>query len=285
MTNVIATIPCFNEEKTIGSVALSAAKYANVIVIDDGSTDRSAEIAKLAGAAVISHSENMGYGCAIQRALREGVKRQPVMLVTLDADGQHNPDDIPRFIEALKGADIIIGQRVKETIPLYRRFGQWVLNLATAPKVDSQSGYRAYSSVALAMLNPTEKGMAVSSEIILQAKQYNLRIAQLPIEVSYAKAKRSPIGHGMGVLGRIVAILTLQNPLLVIGLPSLIVLAAGLYSGSNVLLYYWSNKDLQIGHALATIMLVVLGLQGVFSSLMLWAVKEVMGKRSARKED
>jgi len=280
MLNIIA-IPCYNEEKTIGSVVLAAKKYAEVIVVNDGSTDRSAELAQLAGAWVINNPRNRGYGAAIQTALKEARNRKADVLVTLDGDGQHNPEDIPRFIAALNNADMVIGSRHSGAVPLYRRFGQKVLDLATrSAGIDSQNGYRAYSSRALAVLFPVENGMAISSEIVMQAKDHGLTIAQLPISISYeGKAKRSPIGHGVDVLRRILAIVSLDHSLLVIGLPSLILLAGGLYSGSDVLSFYYSTKELQIGHALVTIMLVVLGLQGTLTALVLWAIRELLTRR------
>jgi len=278
--NIVA-IPCYNEEKAIGSVVLAAKKYAEVIVVNDGSTDRSAEIAQLAGAWVINNPRNRGYGAAIQTALKEARNRKADVLVTLDGDGQHNPEDIPRFIAALNNADMVIGSRHSGAVPLYRRFGQKVLDLATrSAGIDSQNGYRAYSSRALAVLFPVENGMAISSEIVMQAKDHGLTIAQLPISISYeGKAKRSPIGHGVDVLRRILAIVSLDHSLLVIGLPSLILLAGGLYSGSDVLSFYYSTKELQIGHALVTIMLVVLGLQGTLTALVLWAIRELLTRR------
>lgn len=281
--NIVA-IPCYNEEKTIGSVVLAAKKYAEVIVVNDGSTDRSAELAQLAGALVINHPHNKGYGAATQTAFKEGRTRQADILVILDGDGQHNPEDIPRFIAALDNSDMVIGSRITSGVPLYRRLGQKVLDFATrSAGIDSQNGYRAYSRKSLSVLTPAEQGMAISSEIIMQAKEHGLTITQLPVSISYDnKSKRSPISHGVDVLRRILAMASLDHSLLVIGLPSLILLAAGLYSGSGVLTYYYSTKELQIGHALVTIMLVVLGLEGILTALVLWSIRELLARRDAR---
>jgi len=110
---IIVALPAYNEEKYIGSVVLQAKKYANeVIVIDDGSTDRTAKIAKLAGATVIRHGENKGYGSAIQSILTEAKERATDILVLLDADSQHNPDEIPSLTKAIsEGYDLVIGSR------------------------------------------------------------------------------------------------------------------------------------------------------------------------------
>ena len=283
MSKIIVGIPCFNEERTIGSVVLAARKYAPVLVVDDGSTDNSTELATLAGATVVTHVHNKGYGAAVCTLFKEARVRDADVLIVLDGDGQHDPQDIPRFIQAAASADLVIGSRSASTaVPVYRKLGQRVLDLATRTHLDSQNGYRAYSRTALAALSPIEQGMAVSSEIVIQAQHLGLTIVQLPVEISYAqKSKRSPVGHGLDVLRRLLAMVSLDHSLLVIGLPSSILLAVGLYAGSQVLYYYYSTNEFQIGHALVAIMLVVLGLQGILTALMLWAVKELLRRRDA----
>src|SRR3990170_2468707 len=112
-TGIIVGMPAYNEAKYIGSIILQARRYADeVIVADDGSTYATANIARLAGATVVRHEQNRGYGSTIRTLLDEAKKRDADILVVLDADSQHNPDEIPRLVEGIKGgADIVIGSR------------------------------------------------------------------------------------------------------------------------------------------------------------------------------
>ena len=125
-------MPAFNEGKYIGTMVLNTRQYVDeVIVVDDGSMDNTAEIAELAGALVIRHPHNQGYGAAIQSILAEAKKRDPEVLVLLDADAQHSPQEIPQLIKPInEGFDFVVGSREKQSnkIPFYRRVGQRVLS-------------------------------------------------------------------------------------------------------------------------------------------------------------
>lgn len=285
---IIAAIPCFNEERCIGSVVLKARKYVDkVVVIDDGSADATSEVAFEAGASVHQHNCNRGYGAAIQSALDKGKQLGADVLVILDGDGQHDPNQIPKLIKPILDgeADVVIGSRFLGTgkkPPLYRRLGQRVLtavtNVGSGKKVtDSQSGFRAYSSKALNALNLAENGMSVSSEIQFAISKSGLKVAEVPIEVSYFdKAKRSPLGHGVSVLSRVLVLFSLRQPLLLFGLPGLAFLGVGLAIGARVLAAYSSTHDLAVGNALITILLCLAGLLALFTALMLQAMKELL---------
>ncbi len=285
---IIAAIPCFDEERFIGSVVLKTSKYVDsVIVIDDGSCDATAEVATAAGAKVHKHGENRGYGAAIRTALAKGQQLGADVLVVLDGDGQHNPNDIPSLVSPLiEGeADVAVGSRFLEKgskPPLYRRFGQRVLttatNLASGQKVtDSQSGFRAYSAKALKELTLTESGMSASSEIQFAIGRSGLRVVEVPINVSYVeRAKRNPIGHGVGVLSRLLVLVSLRQPLLLFGVPGFILMAGGLAFGIRVLARYSETGELAVGNAFAMVLLFLAGLLALFSGLMLQAMKELM---------
>lgn len=127
---IIACIPAYNEERTIASVVLKAMKYVNkVIVCDDGSEDLTGEIARRLGAEVVRHERNMGYGAALSTLFNKAREVKADIMVILDADGQHNPDDIPRLLKPIIDgeADIVIGSRfiggLKGEIPAYRELG------------------------------------------------------------------------------------------------------------------------------------------------------------------
>jgi len=289
---IIAAIPCFNEERCIGSVVLKTKKFVSgVVVIDDGSSDATADVAAEAGATVCKHDRNRGYGAAVRNALSKGRELGADVLVILDGDGQHDPGDIPRLIKPLLDgeADIVVGSRFLQKgkqPPFYRRLGQRVLttvtNVGSGQKIsDSQSGFRAYSAKALKQLNLAENGMSVSSEMQFAISKACLKVAEVPIDVSYAdKAKRNPVGHGIGVLSRVLVLFSLRQPFLLFGLPGLALLAAGLVIGARVLSIYGSTHELAIGNALGAILLCLAGLLALFAALMLQAVKELMGRES-----
>lgn len=291
---IIAAIPCFNEDRFIGSVVAKALKFVDeVIVIDDGSTDDSAEVAEAAGAVVYRHGSNRGYGAAIRSCLEKGHSHGADILVTIDGDGQHDPGDIVDLIKPIMDGetDIVIGSRFldrESEVPFYRRVGQKALNLATNvgsghSLSDSQSGCRAYSAQALKRLNLSESGMAVSSQIQFAIKEAELKVAEVPIGVSYAeKSKRSPVGHGVNVLARIAVLFALRHPLIFFGLPGTVCLIIALAFGIDVLWVYRDNGYVPFGPALAVIMFGPLGLVFLFAALMLQAMKELLRGEGAR---
>lgn len=285
---IVAAVPCFNEERFIGSVVAKLNKFVDeVIVIDDGSIDGTVEVASEIGATVYSHSRNLGYGAAIRSALLKGAELRADVLVILDGDGQHDPRDIPNLVKPLLDgeADVVVGSRFLgkgKKPPLYRRLGQRVLtattNMGSGCKVsDSQSGFRAFSSRALKVLNLSESGMAASSEMLFAMGKSGLRTVEVSIDVSYThKAKRSPIGHGMSVLSRLVVLISIQQPLLLLGLPGLALLVGGLVLGTRVLAIYGATRELATGNALVAVLLSLAGLLALVASVMLQAMKELL---------
>lgn len=284
---IVVAIPCLNEERFIGSVVAKAKRYAHrVVVIDDGSTDMSADIAEETGALVHRHGENRGYGAAICSALDQGRSLGADILITLDGDGQHDPRDIPRLIKPILDgeADVVVGSRFLGTAnrsPLYRRMGQRVLNVATnlgsGHKIsDSQSGCRAYSGKALRELTLYERGMSVSSQIQFAIQESGLRVAEIPIDVVYnEKAKRNPMGHGINVMTRVLVLYMLKHPLMMFGLPGIVSMIIALVFGIRVLNTYNSGGYVPLGDALAAMMFGLVGLVGILAGLGLQAMKEL----------
>src|SRR5437870_8061092 len=175
-SKILVAIPAFNEGPTIGSVVLKARQFAGeVVVVDDGSADDTAQTAALAGAHVIKHARNLGKGLAIRSAWLYARERPPEAFVLLDADHQHDPDDIPRLVETvLSGlSDVVIGVRWGKTsgMPMHHRMGKRALDYATAAATkhgmltDSQSGYRVFSRKAILALEPTENGLSIESQM------------------------------------------------------------------------------------------------------------------------
>src|SRR5437016_3564909 len=247
-SRIVAAIPAYNEGATIGSVVLKARQFANeVVVIDDGSTDDTANTAALAGAHVIRHHVNRGYGAAIRTCLGHARKNGADILVILDGDGQHRAELIPVVVAPVaKGeADVSIGSRFMNShssgaVPRYRRFGIGIItrltNLGTHhnQKVrDAQSGFRAYSRAAIEAVDPVETNMGASTEILWEADRKGLRIVEVPIVIDYqaSGSNRGPVQHGLSVIGSMIRYVETKHSLLFFGVPGLVIVLIGLVIG------------------------------------------------------
>jgi glycosyltransferase involved in cell wall biosynthesis len=195
---VVVGIPAFNEETSIAKVILEAQKYVDAVVVcDDGSSDMTEAIAKRLGAYVVRHKQNLGYGASIRSLFKRAREMDADVLVTLDADGQHNPEEIPAIINPITHgtADLVIGSRFIDTdgtkeMPLYRRLGaKLITKLVNGSSKngisDAQSGFRAYNRNALARLSPFEAGMGASVEILLNASKHDLEVCEVPSSCKY----------------------------------------------------------------------------------------------------
>jgi len=277
---IIAAIPAFNEEKYIGTIVLKTRQYVDeVIVVDDGSTDQTANVAKLAGATVIQHKQNKGYGASIQTLLAEAKKRDPDILLLLDADSQHNPDEIPHLIKPIsEGFDLVVGSREQQTanIPRYRRIGLRVISyfsyiLSRKKLFDSESGFRVFSKKAIASLELRENGMSVSAETIADAAEKGLQITERPISIRYSGdgSTLHPVVHGLEVLGRIIAMISEKRPLFFFGLGGAILMVLGFVAGIRVLNIASAGGGVATGTALVSILLLIVGAFSVFTGIIL----------------
>jgi glycosyltransferase involved in cell wall biosynthesis len=297
---VVVGIPAFNEEKTIAQVVLQSQSYADkVVVCDDGSTDLTPVIAQRLGAVVVSHERNLGYGSAIQSLFQQAKSLNADILVTLDADGQHEPNEIPEVIRPIveEAADIVVGSRLVDkrlsaTMPWYRRAGVKLLTKLTNGGTgqnsvkDAQSGFRAYNRKSMEELVVFENGMGVSSEILINARKQRLRISEVSTSCNYDNGVRTsthhPLRHGVDVIASIIKLVVEDKPLIMLGLPGMLSLAAGIIFGVWMLQLYASEHQIMTNVALASIAFILIGLFFVFTAVTLYAISRAIQKTNNR---
>ena len=287
-SKILVAIPAFNEGPTIGSVVLKARQFASeVVVVDDGSSDDTAETAALAGAHVIQHARNLGKGLAIRSAWLYAREHAPEAFVLMDGDHQHDPNDIPRLAEkVLTGkSDVVIGVRWGKTsrMPMYRRVGKRALDYATAAAAknglltDSQSGYRVFSRHAVESLEPTEDGLSIESQLLLEAQERSLRIEEVNIDSRYDLdgSTISAGKHGTGVLGRIIVLVSEKRPLFFFGVPGALFLVVAAIIASIVLETFITSRVVAQGYASLVVLFGTVGFVSIFIGLTLNALKRL----------
>lgn len=285
---IVAVIPAFNEERFIGSMVLKVRQHAGkVIVVDDGSTDCTAEVAAAAGAEVVRHIKNRGKGVALNTGFKQALRYSPQVVVTLDGDGQHLPDEMEAIAApVLEGrADIVVGSRYIEhtsQVPRHRIWGHWVFNKLThmasgIGTTDSQSGYRAFSPLALKKIDFHSNGFSVESEMQFIAHELGLRLVEVPITIRYQDPpKRSVLAHGMNVLNGILHLVGQYRPLLFIGLPGLILLLTGIGLGWIVVERYEQTQTLATGYAIVCVLLSLTGMMMMTTGITLHSIRGLL---------
>jgi len=288
----IACIPAYNEEGTISAVVRSSLDLVDrVVVCDDGSGDGTARAARDAGAEVISHGKNLGYGAAIASLFERAREIGADAMVTIDGDGQHDPGQIAWLLDTLAGhnVDVVIGSRFLRddpSPPSYRRAGIRIItsasNYGTNLKVsDSQSGFRAYSGDAIRSIRPTEPGMAVSTEILMKVSNKGLSLAEIPVTVSYGWAPgRNPVHHGVSVLANTLKYVSMRHPLKFFGVAGMVCLVAGIFLGAVFLDAYLGGGTIFYGSLLASIVLFLLGAILLVTAVMLFSMANLMRDRA-----
>jgi glycosyltransferase involved in cell wall biosynthesis len=289
---IIALIPAYNESKNILSVVSETRKHVGyVIVIDDGSTDETKEIAEAANAIVIRNKRNMGKGFALKRGIIASLKYKPDIVVTIDADGQHDPSEIPKLLDPIldEEADVVIGSRyVPGSVtdaPIYRRMGLYVLNKINKALVktsikDSQSGYRAYTGDVLStILKYDSTGYGVEVEQLAAVEVSGFRVMEVPVAIRYRglqnTSKQRPISHGIHILSAIFRIAIERKPLLFFGISGVMLLAASLLPASQLLSIFNETRYFSLPLALLSISFAFIGSMLVLISFVFFALKRI----------
>lgn len=286
---LIACIPAYNEEETVARVIISAQRHVDkVILCDDGSTDLTGEIAERVGALVYRHENNEGKGAALKTLFARSLELGAQIVVTIDGDGQHNADEIPNLAKPILDgqADIVVGSRINHaSMPIHRKLGNRILsaftNLPSKTKVtDTQSGFRAYSKGALEAIEISEEGIGVDSQILLDASQKGLRIAEVEVGVQY-EGKTStyhPVKHALNVIVAVVKAVIGRRPLVYLGLPGLVFVIGGILLFASLFQAFNQAGYFSMPLALLAIGGIVVGLILVVAALILFAIADIASK-------
>lgn len=289
--HTLVIVPCYNEEMTIGSIVLKAKGYADtVLVVDDGSSDDTARIAKETGAVVISHAKNKGKTAAIKTGFKYAVSNGFDYVVTLDGDGQHNPDEIPTIMAEMQnnGHDIVIGTRfgASTEMPTWRKIGKRVLDYATSfgsggHLTDSQSGFRGFNKKAVEALVSRLNGdsFSVESEQLIKAHDLGLQVGNARVACKYnglETSTKGPASHGLSVLSYVIWMVAEKRPLLFIGVPGLVLVLLGLFLGIHTLQVYNLTHVFLISYAILVSILLIVGVLAIFIGLMLNVLPNIL---------
>ncbi len=286
---LVVFIPACNEERTIGSVVLLAKKYGSVFVIDDGSADRTAQVARDAGAKVIARAENGGYGAALKSALAAARKMDASAFVFMDADGQHDADEIPVVAAPVLGgkADVCQGSRFLGkfvSAPAGRREGVAFINKLTSAhsgkkEIDSQCGFRAISRKAAGSIVLESDGYPASAEFVSSAQHAGLRVVEVPVHVKYFSERNSPFAQGAGLVDYVAGEVIRKNPLALFAGVGAVLLALSALLGVFVVDTFYSRHELATGSAFLTVFFGIAGMVMVLIGLNLYTLKKVLEAR------
>jgi glycosyltransferase involved in cell wall biosynthesis len=291
-TYVLIGIPAYNEGGSIGDVVQTARTYASeVLVVDDGSDDGTADAAERAGATVVCHERNRGYGATLKTIFEEAHRRRTDHLVVLDGDGQHEPSDIPHLLDRQRetGDQIVIGSRfVDDTdgeVPFVRRIGLSVVNTLTNLSLgilhprsrirDTQSGFRAYDRAAIESLAteaPLSDRMGASTDILYHAHAKGYDITEVSTTVYYDVEDGSthdPLSHGIVLLHNIVRTVESRRPMTVLGIPGVLITLLGAGFAYWTITNYLNTEIFPYGLAITSTFFVLAGIFSTFTAIIL----------------
>ncbi len=290
MTTITAILPAFNEEVSIGSVVLCTRQYVDrVLVIDDGSTDRTAEIAELAGAEVIKHPANQGKGAALRTGFEAASGAD--IIITMDTDGQNDPAEIPKLVAPILAgeADIVNGSRYiggnDKNTPAYRRVGQTVLDKATnlgsgLSITDTQSGFRAFAADTVNAFRFKQNGFGIESEMLIDAAKAGHRINEVEIGVRYDVdcSTEHPVSHGVRVLVKVLYDMEFNKPLYYFTVPGIVMGTVGILLGLSFLQSFYLGGSLMFGPTLLMIILTLMGSFMAFTGIILHSMSRLINE-------
>ena len=278
--NITVILPAYNEEVSIGSIVLLSRLYAdNVIVVDDGSTDWTAEVARKAGAEVVVHGVNRGKAEALKTGFKTAAAIGADIIVTMDPDGQHNPADIPKLVAPiLEGnAEMVNGSRYLnypgKYTSIFRRTGQTMRDTTVKMNfnlkiTDAQSGFRAFAASTKNIFRFSGEKTAIENEMLADAGRAGIRISEVEIGALSASevSTRNPAKYILGALKTVVEDIETNRPLYFYSVPGFALATCGFYMGFKFLEAFFLGSA-SINFA-PTFLMVFLSLAGAYMTIM-----------------
>jgi len=290
----IVCMPAYNEENLIFDLIEKIRPFVDkVIVCDDGSTDKTEQKARDAGAHVIRHKKNLGKGGAMKSLFNYAKNIDADIMITMDGDGQFLPEEIPRIMKPVieQKADVVLGYRFDDAddMPSYRKFGNKFLDKMTSlasqlPFRDTQGGFRAYSKKAIQLIQFSTNGFGVDSEIVVNASKQNLKIVEEKVTVIYntggKTSTKTPVVHVSEVLKTILEMIAIYHPLKFLGIPGLFSIILGITVGIFVLMTFNDTRYFSIPFMLISIATTILGLLLLLMSVVLFSISKSVNQKS-----
>lgn len=290
---VVAIIPVFNEARNIANivdrVTMSVSK---VIVIDDGSIDNTySTVPRGEKISVLRNRKNLGKGAALKRGIIEAMRLKPDIFITIDGDGQHEPEDIPKLIQPIRDnqADIVVGSRYlsaqDEKIPRYRKLGLTVIGslnrvLTSSNLKDSQSGFRAYSKdVIELLLEDNSTGYGFETANLSSAEAYGFRIMEVGINIRYTglgmTSKRNSVLHGLDIVSMIAKVAIERRPLVFFGLAGLLSFAVAAVTVIEIITIFNDTRYFSVPLGLIAMGFTFMGSMLIMFSLILHILRKI----------
>jgi len=287
--SIVICVPAYNEEKNIAKLIIDLKKYSNkIIVVDDGSSDYTAKIAKELGVEVIQHDRNKGKGAALNTCFKKAMSYLPDIIITIDGDGQHDPRYIPDLIKPIVNnqTDMVIGSRSKSTkMPRHRKIGLNVINYLNRKAVgsnikDAQSGYRAYSYRCIESLAKMQfDDYAAEFEQLESLLSQGFTVIETPIEIKYTglgeTSKKNFITHGGELILASMFMMISRRPIMYLALPGALLLFVGLFYGFYTLFLFNADRYFSIPMSVVSGGLLILGSLLILSSMFIYILAKM----------
>jgi glycosyltransferase involved in cell wall biosynthesis len=282
----IACIPAYNAGNTIYDIVKRSKQFVDMVVVcNDGSNDNTVHEASKAGAVVISHEKNLGKGATLRSLFSYSIQINSDFIVTIDADGQFLPEEIPKIMELLieSSQDVIIGNRYSDSdeMPNYRKTGNKILDkisklASDLPFNDTQSGFRGYSKNALKQIKFTSNGFGADSEILIDASQKNLKISEVDVKVLYDTAGETsttnPISQTVDIITSLVEQVAIRHPLKYLGTSGLSLLILGSVLGVYVVSLFNETRYFSVPFTLLTLGSIIIGFILILMAVVLFSI-------------